>query len=367
VRIVVSGGGTGGHIYPALGVAEALRGDEVHFVGTTTGPEARIVPASGFRFHAIPCRKLGGRAGVGTVAALATAAWGVARAVRLLRDLDPDVVFGTGGYATGPVVLAAALLRVPTMIHEGNSIPGRTNRWLARVVRRIAVSYESAIPYFPRARTVLTGFPVRGAIGGGKAERARAEHGLDSRPLLFAFGGSSGAESINRAVAGALPLLAPLGLQVLHQTGRGTEHAEPAAGGPDWYHSVAYVEGMADALAAASLVVCRAGASTLAELTAAAKPAILVPYPFAHADHQTHNARALVAAGAAVLVPDHELTGPRLAKEVARLLGDPDGRERMAAASQALGRPEAAERLAAELRQLATPAGRLKPSERHAA
>lgn len=368
-RIIITGGGTGGHIYPALGVAEALRGEAVEFVGTAQGPEARIVPAAGYRFHAIPSRKLDGRPGLATLVALGTAAGGVVRAARLLRDLRPGVVFGTGGYAAAPVLLAASLLRVPTLIHEGNSIPGRTNRWLARVATRVAVSYEASLPFFPTGKTIVTGFPVRAAIAGGSAERARSALGLGARPLIFAFGGSTGSASINRAMDEALPLLTPLGIEALHQRGRMDAEGDDTARAsrPGWYHPVRYVEEMPDALAAAELVISRAGASTLAELATAGRPAILVPYPHAHADHQTANARALVEAGAAVLLPDAELTGPRLASEITRLMQDPGRRQRMASAARALARPDAAARIAAEIRQLATARRSYPGRERRAA
>lgn len=377
MRVVITGGGTGGHIYPALSVAELLDSCEIDFVGSAAGPEATIVPRHGYRFHGLPARKLSRRPGLGAVVSLAVAGLGVLHAARLIRQLRPDVVFGTGGYASGPLMLAATLMRVPTLIHEGNSIPGRTNRMMGRFVRRVAISFEEARPYFPARKTVLTGFPIRGSIRNGRAERARAIFGLNEGPLVFVFGGSRGAESINRAVGEALPLLAGLGAQVLHQTGRGS--AEATSGGvdertsgradesgsssppfvhssvqtsPDWYHPREYVEEMADALAAADVVVCRAGASTLAEVTAVGRAAVLVPYPHAHADHQTGNARSLVDAGAALLVPDAELDGERLAAEIGSLLAAGERRGRMAAASRGLARPEAARQVADEIRRL---------------
>jgi UDP-N-acetylglucosamine--N-acetylmuramyl-(pentapeptide) pyrophosphoryl-undecaprenol N-acetylglucosamine transferase len=368
LRLVVTGGGTGGHIYPALSVAALLDGDQIDFIGSASGPEANIVPRAGYRFHAIRARKMSRRVGLGTLAALATAVLGLTDAVRLLRRLRPDAVLGTGGYVSGPVMLGAALLRIPAMLLEGNSIPGRTNRLLARLVQRVGVTFSESRRYFPTARTVLTGFPIRGEIGAGNPERARAYFNLDQRAVVFVFGGSSGAESINRAVADALPLLADSGVQVLHQTGHAaagasggiaeSSTAEPGASecvesGPNWYHPIAYVEAMGDALAASELVVCRAGASTLAEVTAAGRPAILVPYPYAHADHQTRNGQSLVVAGAARLIPDAEATGARLAAEITAILRDADGRRTMADASRRLGKPDAARRVLDELSQLA--------------
>jgi UDP-N-acetylglucosamine--N-acetylmuramyl-(pentapeptide) pyrophosphoryl-undecaprenol N-acetylglucosamine transferase len=294
--------------------------------------------------------------------ALAVSAWGVVRAVELLHDWQPDVVLGTGGYASAAVMFAAALLRIPTVVHEANVVPGRVNRLLARLCTRVALTYDASVPYFPKGKTVVTGLPVRADLLEADPAGARAEYGLrEDLPTLVISGGSGGARTLNRAVVEALPELGRMGLQVVHQTGKAQFSTVQEAVGtaPSFYHACAYVEDMPALLSAATLVVCRAGSSTLAEVTALGLPAIAVPYPFAVADHQTFNAKALAAAGAAVLVADSELTGARLVQELSGLLGQPERLEAMRRASREQGRPDAARRVADLLIQLTgTRAGR---------
>lgn len=356
MRVVLTGGGTGGHIYPALSVARCLEGHDLLYVGTADGPEATIVPRSGLSFRSVPSRKLSRRPGPGAVAAVAVSAWGVLRAMALLRSWRPDVVLGTGGYASAGIMFAAAVLRIPTVVHEANVAPGRVNRLLARLCDRVALTFSASARYFPEGKTVVTGLPVRPELAHADPANAIREYGLDpSRPTLVVSGGSGGAQTLNRAVLAALAGLGELGLQVVHQTGRKQypEVREAAGELPPFYHPVPYVEDMPSLLAAASLIVCRAGSSTLAEVTAVGLPAIAVPYPYAVADHQTSNARALAEAGAAVLVPDVELTGERLLQEVRELQAQPERLEAMRKASRALGQPEAAQRVAELLLEIA--------------
>jgi len=349
VRVVLTGGGTGGHIYPALSVARCLEGHELLYVGTAEGPEATIVPRAGLTFQSVPSRKLSRRLGPATVAALAVSAWGVLRAMGLLRAWKPDVVLGTGGYASAGIMFAAAVLRIPTVVHEANVAPGRVNRLLASLCDRVALTYPASARYFPAGKTVVTGLPVRPELAHADPARAIRECGLDPKvPTLVVSGGSGGAQTLNRAVLEALPQLGALGLQVVHQTGKTHYDETRAAAGelPSFYHLMPYVEDMPALLAAASLIVCRAGSSTLAEVTAVGLPAITVPYPFAVADHQTSNAQALADAGAAVLVKDAEFNGERLLREVSVLLADPERLAAMRAASRAQGQPDAARRVA---------------------
>jgi UDP-N-acetylglucosamine--N-acetylmuramyl-(pentapeptide) pyrophosphoryl-undecaprenol N-acetylglucosamine transferase len=284
--------------------------------------------------------------------------WGVARAVGLLRSWRPDVVLGTGGYASAGVMFAAALLRIPTVVHEANVVPGRVNRLLAALCTRIAVTYEPSLKCFPAGKAVVTGLPVRPELRHADPAWAIREYGLDPNvPTLVVSGGSGGAQTLNRAVAEALPELANRRLQVVHQTGRSQlervrQSTEGLAG--EWYHPTAYVDEMPSLLAAATLILCRGGSSTLAEVTALGLPAIVVPYPHAVADHQTSNAEALVQAGAGVLVRDAELDGARLANEVNALLADPSRLKRMREASRGLGRPDAAQQVADLLREVAS-------------
>jgi UDP-N-acetylglucosamine--N-acetylmuramyl-(pentapeptide) pyrophosphoryl-undecaprenol N-acetylglucosamine transferase len=360
---VLTGGGTGGHLYPAISIAQALGigrwalpdGSERPtpnaqrltpvFIGTRVGLEAWVVPQEGFEFHAVSSRKLRRSLSVGTLFSLGAIAWGAVQAARLLRRLAPAAVIGTGGYASAGVVLAAALQRIPTLIHEQNSVPGRTNRLLARFVRRVALTFPESAAHFPSGKGIVTGLPVRPEIGMGDRQRAVRDFGLDpERRTLLVLGGSLGARSLNRAMREALPLWSNAGLQILHQVGRGNweEHRSALGDAPAWYHPVPYLEAMGDAYAAADLVCCRAGASTLAEVSLVGLPALLVPYPHAHADHQTQNARSFVSAGAALLLPDADLSGQRLANEIRPLLDVPARHAAMAAASRSLGRPDAA-------------------------
>jgi UDP-N-acetylglucosamine--N-acetylmuramyl-(pentapeptide) pyrophosphoryl-undecaprenol N-acetylglucosamine transferase len=365
VKVVLTGGGTGGHIYPALSVARCLSEDEVLYVGTADGPEATIVPRAGVPFRSVPSRKLSRRPTPGAVLALGVSAWGIVRAAGLLRGWKPDVVLGTGGYASAGVMFAAALLRIPTVVHEANVIPGRVNRLLARLCTRVAITYRDSAACFPSGKTVLTGMPVRPDLLQADPGRARTTYRLDvNLPTLLVCGGSGGAQTLNRGVVEALPQLGSLSgegpqalrLQVVHQTGKAHyDSVLQAAGGylPPFYHPVAYVEDMPSLLAAGTIIVCRGGSSTLAEVTAVGLPAIVVPYPYAVADHQTYNARSLAEAGAAVMVKDGEFTGDRLVREVRALLSDAARLEAMRAASRSQGRPDAAQRVADLLSEVA--------------
>jgi UDP-N-acetylglucosamine--N-acetylmuramyl-(pentapeptide) pyrophosphoryl-undecaprenol N-acetylglucosamine transferase len=265
-------------------------------------------------------------------------------------------VLGTGGYASAGVMFAAALLRIPTVVHEANVVPGRVNRLLSRLCTRVALTYEASARFFDREKAVITGMPVRPDLLRADPKEARARYGLrEDLPTLLVCGGSGGAQTLNRAVIEALPRLGDLQVQIVHQTGKThydavmREVGEP----PTFYQPTAYVDDMPSLLAAGALIVCRGGSSTLAEVTAVGLPALVVPYPYAVADHQTQNAKALEEAGAAVLIPDRELSGARLADEVTALLGDPGRLERMRAASRGAGRPDAAGRVADLLREVA--------------
>lgn len=369
MRLLVAGGGTGGHLFPGLAVAEALLDREpraaVHFAGTRRGIEARAVPKAGFPLAFIEVGTLKGQGLVGLARTLAGLPSALAQAAGIVRRFDPDLVLGVGGYASGPVVAAAALMRRRTAIMEQNAVPGLTNRWLGRVVDRIFTSLvvNGGQAVFPPAKVVRTGNPIR---RGFRTVPLRAP--AEGEPLhLLVFGGSAGARRINDAIVAAL---GPLGrlrgrLQVVHQTGEAAHASvETAYRTAGWDAASAevlpFIDDMAARYAWADLVVCRAGASTVAELTAVGRPALLVPYPFAADDHQEANARALVQAGAAVRLKDADLTGDRLASEVAALLESPGRRASMAVAAMRLGDPAAADRVVDEILELVRtrPAGR---------
>lgn len=351
---VIAGGGTAGHVLPGLAVARELvaRGHDpstIHFVGAERGGEADLVPDAGFDITLLPGRGIQRRLALANVAA----AWGLARAmvqaIKLVRRRRPAVVLSVGGFASAACALAAVIWRVPLVVADQNARAGAANRLVGRFATACCVPFETTD--LPSA--VVTGNPVRDeilAVAGGDA-RATARHELgvaEDQLLVGVFAGSLGSRRINEATVGAVERLSDRGdLTVHHVIGARDweDRRQPASGQVD-YRPIRYESRMDRLLAAADVVVCRAGGTTVAELAVVGVPAVLVPLPIATRDHQTANAGPLVAAGAAVLVPDDELDAQRLASEVSALLprpGDPD-RERltaMAAAARALGRPDA--------------------------
>lgn len=344
-----------GHVSPGVAIAEALvrRGcprEDLHFVGSRRGVEAVRVPAAGYRLTLLPGRGLQRRFTPANIGALVGLVSAFGRALVLLAVRRPAVVLSLGGYASAPCGLAAVLLRIPVVVAEQNAIPGAANRLIGRWAAACAVSFEgTALP-----RATYTGNPVRPEVLAVDRARdrdaARRELGVgDGRRLVVAYGGSLGARTINRAVWSALDDWADRAdLAVRHIVGdRGWDEL-PAdlPGGALQYDAVRYEDRMPLVLTAADLVVSRAGASTVFELAAVGVGSILVPLPIATEDHQTANAQALYRAGAAVVVPDRDLDGARLAREVARLLERPDELAGMAAAALTVGRPDAAQRVA---------------------
>lgn len=348
-RVLITGGGTGGHVYPALALAEELvrRGrprSRVRFVGARRGLEADAVPDAGFAIDLLPGRGFQRRLSVANLGALWGALVAFVRAWRIVGRERPDAVVGVGGYASLPCVVAARLRRVPVVVHEQNAAPGLANRIAVRLGARPAVS----LPGTQLGAAVLVGNPVRDAI-------TRVERAPDlERPLVLAFGGSLGAGSINEAVLGlAERWNRRSDVCIRHVTGPRNHGpcveklAELRREGDVLdYTLVPYEHDMAGGYERAAVAVCRAGAVTVAELAAAGVPSVLVPLPGAPGDHQTRNAAALVSAGAAVLVPDEECTSERLAVELEALLGDAERLENMGTAARSLARPDAAARLA---------------------
>jgi UDP-N-acetylglucosamine--N-acetylmuramyl-(pentapeptide) pyrophosphoryl-undecaprenol N-acetylglucosamine transferase len=356
MRLVITGGGTGGHLYPGIAVAEALLARmpeaEVRFIGGTR-IEARIVPEAGWPYTRVAAHPLPRRPGPGQLKAAAVNLLGLFQAALQLGGRRPNAVLATGGYVAGPVGLAAVLLGIPLVVQEQNAIPGLTNRWLGRWATRISLP-SGAAASFPRDRVVVTGVPVRPSVLRGERRAARAALGLaPDRFTILTLGGSQGAHTLNRAITEAATLLMYEPVQILHQTGgeelewvrREIGHREHV--GPPVLRQVAvpFIERMGDAYAAADLIICRGGASTLAEVTAWGLPAILVPYPHAAGDHQEANARPLAEAGAAELIADADLTGIRLAQSLGALLRAPARRREMAEAARAAAHPDAADRV----------------------
>ena len=350
LRVVIAGGGTGGHLYPGIAVAREwisrLPETRISFAGTAGGIEARVVPREGFALDSIRSRGLKGKSIVARVHGMALLLPSFLDAWRLVSKRRPHLVIGVGGYSSGPVVLVAALRRVPTMVLEQNVMPGLTNRLLAPLVQAAAVTFESTRALFG-AKAFVSGNPVRPELL-QSVERGSACAADEGSPTVrvLVFGGSQGAHAINVAMVEAAQTLAARGgaLRLTHQTGpRDVELVRAAYQQAGLVAEVeSFYDDMGEKICAADLIVCRAGASTLAGLTAAGKPAILVPLPTATDDHQRQNAEALAAAGAAEVLLQSAMTGQTLASRIVALAGDRDGRRRMAAAARALARPDAA-------------------------
>jgi UDP-N-acetylglucosamine--N-acetylmuramyl-(pentapeptide) pyrophosphoryl-undecaprenol N-acetylglucosamine transferase len=370
--VLVAGGGTAGHVFPAIAVARQLieLADDVEpvFVGVPDRLEARLVPEAGFPLHHIEAVAIPRRPSLRLRKVPGALRAGVRRCVELARETGAVGVVSFGGYVSFPLDRAAWKLQLPLVVHEQNSVPGLTNRIAARWADRIAVTFPGSAHRFRHPeRCVVTGNPVREDVltldRAAEQRGARERLGLDAdRPTLLVFGGSQGARSINQAIVAAQPRWGRSDLQVLHAAGsadyaeaaRRWEQARAGGSGPT-VKLVDFIESMALAYAAADVVVCRAGATSIAELTVLGIPAVLVPYPHATADHQTENARALERAGGAVVVEDADLDGASLVAAAAPLLVDPDRRSAVGRASAAFGRPDAATNVARLLLDLLDP------------
>lgn len=353
MKIVLTGGGTGGHIYPAISIGQALTKAvpdvELLYVGSSHGPEGEIARKAGLEFVAIPSSSLSKALSVRNAVALGKLLMGFFRARRVLGRFRPDVVIGTGGYVSAAILLAQWSRRGNIVIHEQNARPGRTNTALARLARKICVTFESSTAFLPKGGVEVTGLPIRTEFRSlpTKAEARQAFDLAESLFTVVVIGGSQGARRVNEIVAGAWPLIDDGKTQILHQVGqRNIEEMRTLTGqDSDRYHVEAYVD-MPIALASADLVISRSGASSIAEITAAGLPSILFPYPHAYADHQTGNAKHLVDHDAALLCGDSTTTPEMLAGIIMELRSAPERLAAMAAASKALGIPDAADRVA---------------------
>jgi UDP-N-acetylglucosamine--N-acetylmuramyl-(pentapeptide) pyrophosphoryl-undecaprenol N-acetylglucosamine transferase len=348
--MMVAGGGTGGHVFPGIALAEEVvtrhPDNDVVFVGTARGLEATVVPQAGFPIELIRVKGLKGKGLWGAILNLLLLPRAFVESWRILRRWRPDVVVGVGGYASGPVVLVAWLLRIPTAVQEQNAIAGLTNRILGKLVQAAFTAFPEAARHFSRRKVYQLGNPIRRKLMENYM-RPKVDH---AQPRLLVFGGSQGAHALNMRVIEALPHLADLRdrVRITHQTGaRDRDQVERGYVACGFTPDVReFITDMSAAYAESDLVLCRAGATTLAELTVCKKPSILIPFPAAADNHQVVNAESLVDAGAAVMIEERDLTGELLAREIRRILADPAERERMARAAGRLGSPQAAKEIA---------------------
>jgi UDP-N-acetylglucosamine--N-acetylmuramyl-(pentapeptide) pyrophosphoryl-undecaprenol N-acetylglucosamine transferase len=353
-RVVIAGGGTGGHLFPGIALAEEFTrrkaGWEIIFVGTGRGLERQILPRWGFELAIIPAAPLKGRSWWGKAVSLSTLLLGVGWSIAFLRRISPRLVIGLGGYSAGAVVLAAYLLGIKRVIQEQNVQPGFTNRMASRFAQLVFLSWAEGARFFPAAKARVTGNPLRRAVLAGRGKRR-----LATGFTLLILGGSQGATAINRAMVEALPLLTEItDLRITHQTGaadypwvrQGYEKEGLLAS----VHP--FIDEMAPCYREANLAICRAGAATITELCAWGRASILIPYPFAADDHQRTNAEVLVRRGAGRMIPDAEISGERLSREILSLYRDRQALHKMEKQAAALGQPEAAARIIDECYQL---------------
>jgi UDP-N-acetylglucosamine--N-acetylmuramyl-(pentapeptide) pyrophosphoryl-undecaprenol N-acetylglucosamine transferase len=375
MRWVIAGGGTGGHLFPGMAIAEAFvareMGNEVLFIGTEKGIEARVLAGGKFPLRTIQARPIKGRSLLGKGRAIGGMPKAIAEAFSILKDFQPRLVLGVGGYASGPTLLAAFFLRIKRAIHEQNVVPGMTNRLLRWFSQRIFVSFEETKRYFPEGKTFVTGNPIREEIlaclpacglkptsrglaeGRPSAEDPTSREGKkskrDDRFTILIFGGSAGAHRINEAMMEALGSLKEIksSLMFIHQTGREDVDFVSRSYQEKGFHSLVspFFEEMATYYQISDLVISRSGASTIAELAVCGKAAILIPYPYAAHRHQSINAQKLVDRGAARMIEDEALSGPLLAQTILHLYTHPEERARMEEAIQQVGRPRAAQEI----------------------
>ena len=347
MRLLLAGGGTGGHLFPAVALAETLKKQEataeILFVGTKLGIEYRVLPELEWNLETVNISGFSGKGIMAKLAVIMKLGQSVIQGRRILKRFRPDIVIGVGGYASAPLVIAAKTLRVPTLLHEQNAIPGLTNRLLARWADRVCVAFDQTTTAFSGVKAIMTGNPLRSGIADCPQ--------VGNKPLmLLVFGGSLGARAINDAMCVAMPLLLQENpdLWVIHQTGNDDLQRVKLAYAELDSTNIrveAFINDMVAVYKDTDLVVCRAGATTVAELTACGRPSVMIPYPFAAGDHQKANALALVEKQAAVMLEQKDLTGEILAKTVNGLLADRKSLLAMAVAAKGQGRGDAAEKI----------------------
>lgn len=357
MKIIVSGGGTGGHIYPALSFIKYLKTVEpnlsVLYIGTQKGLESTIVPENGIDFKTIDIQGFRRSLSFANFTTVYKFIKSVSDAKKIIKDFKPDLVLGTGGYVAGPVVYAASRLKIPTIVHEQNSIPGITNKFLSRYATRVALAFQEAGTFFPSNKTVFTGNPRAQEVADlVESGNVLSQYKLEvNKKTIVIFGGSRGALKINMAVIEALPELAKKDYQILYASGEIYFNDPEFAETFEKYNQeknikiVPYIKNMVEVLNDANLILSRAGATTIAEITALGLPAILVPSPYVTADHQTKNAQALENAGAAIRIDNADLTGEKIVEAIDSLLLDDQSYREMAENALREGVPDASQRL----------------------
>jgi len=361
MRIVVSGGGTGGHIYPALALIREIKKKDTNveflYIGTEKGLESKIVPRENIAFKSIHITGFKRKLSLENVKTVMRFFKGVSDSKKILKDFNADVVIGTGGYVCGPVVYAAAKLGIPTIIHEQNSVPGLTNKFLSRYVDRIGICFEEAKESFPSEKVVMTGNPRASEVLGQDGKQGRLSVGLKlDQPAVLIFGGSRGAKPLNEAVLKSLTEMGSKPYQVLYITGDvhydEVQREVELIGNPENVIIKPFIHNMPELLAGIDLTVARAGATTLAELTSLGIPSILIPSPYVTDNHQEKNARALSNHQAAELLLEKDLTGPKLIEKIDGILTNQETLQEMKIAAKKLGVPDAADRMYKVIKEL---------------
>lgn len=364
ISIILTGGGTGGHIYPALAVAEVLKKDPkifgISYIGCGKNLEKDIVTGEGIDFHSINVSGMPRKFGLKLLTWLTELLTATVKSHSLLLELKPDVVFGTGGYVTAPVLIAALLLKIPYVIHDPDAHPGIVNKFMAKGAKCVSLAFEQAKDFIKTPNTVVYGNPVRGCLAAVSKEEAISELGLDSeRKTALAIGGSQGAKSINDAMMDAIPILVnKYGFQIIHQTGRKNfdEYTEkfyakyPDFKGNPGYIVKPYFDNISLPLNAADVAISRAGSLSISELNLCGLPSILIPYPYAAADHQRFNALAMENTGAAICLEDDYCNSGRIIELIDYILENP---EKMKRANKILAKPDSAENIVKELKSVA--------------
>ncbi|MBF0565622.1 MAG: undecaprenyldiphospho-muramoylpentapeptide beta-N-acetylglucosaminyltransferase [Nitrospirae bacterium] len=354
-KIVIAGGGTGGHLYPAIAIAEELKkllaGVEILFMGTGRGIEARVLPAEKYFVKLLDTAGFVGVSWRKKIWAILKMVLAFFEAYSFLRSVKPDIVIGTGGYASFLPVIAAAIQGIPTVIHEQNSLPGLANKVLAKFATKVCITYESSLGFFPKNKTILTGNPVRERML--KATRSEGVKMFSLKPdrfTVFIVGGSAGARSINKVMSESLEFLVEYKdkIQFLHQSGEsGYDMVRSAYVGYGFGGTVApFIYNMPEAYATCDMIICRAGATTLAEITAIGIPSVLIPYPYAAQAHQEVNASRLFLSGAAFMIKEEFLNGKTLSDKIISMYADENLRNRLRRDCTTFGKPEAGKKVA---------------------